>query len=346
MNNQQIIRINQPAMTITPKCARPDVNRLLTPYCFGQASEREAQSVEGHLLECEKCWAEARRLDLAVRQLQTDPTLLNNLSAEEIVSTFGISGRIKAMLGGHLRHALFACFLYALLYAVALLVEVAYEYDRYRGSAIWVATGAFGWIFATSLAGLYVDWRLTLQGSTRALIAALGIFFLAAGLLFLALCLYLPSEPITQLSFQAYPAQAAYLKTMVYFLVLLAIFFVPPFHFILAMQRELRAGHHELSCRLLTDDRLSVAPRGSIYLRFWLLTLIMTILVGVSVFLHHNLMSQLMPGTYQGLFSNLLLVRLILFYVLGTWCLVWYYHSLDELKRECLAADRLRINRN
>lgn len=238
-------------------------------------------------------------------------------------------------------HALAASGLYAALYAVALLGEIAYQFDRYGRASLWVAAAIFSFVFITSLAGLAVDWKLTRDGSRKGIAASAAIFLGSAFLVFVGACLFLPTNPVTEMNWQTYTAQAAYLKDIVYFLVLLVIFLLPPFHFVLAMQRELQAGRHKSILSLLTGDKLSLTPRSVFYPRFWVLALILAVIVGVSVFLHHNLMSNLKPGEYMNLFANLIQARLILYYLLAAECLYWYYHALNELKRECVLAERL-----
>ena len=276
-----------------------------------------------------------------MRVLDTDRSLLQILTPAELASSFGLSGRLDWLFGGHWLHALIACGLYAALYAVALLVEVAYQFDRYSRAAIWVATAAFCWIFLTSLGGLAADWKLTLAGSNRGLLVSIAIFWLAVIVLFGGACLFLPGEPITLSRRQAYTAQAAYLKTIGYFLVLKMIFLLPTFHFVLVMQREMRDGRHRPALSLLNRDRQSVRPRGVIFPKVGILALMLVVVIAISLFLHHNLMDNLLPAPYMNLFSNLILTRLVLYYLLGAACLYWYYQALDELKRECLIADRL-----
>ncbi len=334
MGNQQIIVRMQ-------DCAEPEINRLLTAYCFGRASESERQSVEAHVLECDHCWREAQRLEAAVRVLDTDRSVLQTLTPAEIASALGLSGKLDLSFGGHFTHALIAGGLYAALYAVALLGEIAYQFDRYGRASLWVAAAIFTVVFVTSLAGLAVDWKLTRDGSRKGLAASAAIFFGSALLVFAGACLFLPTNPVTEMNWQTYTAQAAYLKDIVYFLVLLVIFLLPPFHFVLATQRELQFGRHKATLSLLTGDKLSLAPRSVFYPRFWVLALILAVIVGVSFFLHHNLMSNLKPGEYMNLFANLIHTRLILYHLLATVCLYWYYHALNELKRECVLAERL-----
>lgn len=333
----------QSLIIIKPRCVDPAAEDKVTAYCFGDLKEHDLEAVESHMLDCDRCWHEIHRLEAAVRKLDTDKSLLNLLTPMEVASAFGISGKLERLFGGHWMFVLVAGLIYAVLFGEALLVEVAYQYDRYAGSAPYVAIGASLWILVTTLAALALDWRLTTGGRSSGLKASIAIIVAAALLLFGAICFYLPTSPITELSFQAYPAQAAYLKTIGYIVVLGMIFFFPPYHFILAMQRELLLGHYQLTSDLLRGEALSVSPKGSIYPRFWVMPLVFAVIIGLSLMLHHNLMSNLKPGVNQGLFSNLILIRLILMYLLAGVGLLWYYMSLNELKRECLAAARISV---
>ncbi len=46
----------------------------------------------------------------------------------------------------------------------------------------------------------------------------------------------------------------------------------------------------------------------------------------------------------MNLFTNLLQTRLALYFALGLECVVWYARALNEMKRECLAAERIRFD--
>lgn len=279
-----------------------------------------------------------------MRVLDTDRSLAQSLTPAEVAAAFGSSGKFDLPFGGHRWHAWLASALLALLFAIALLGEVAYQFNRYGRAGLITAAVAFGWVCAASLAGLALDWRLTLRGSNKGLAASIGVFLLAAVMLYAGACLVLPPEPITRLTMQAYTAQAAYLKDIIYFLILEIIFLLPPFHFVLVMQRELQAGRHVATLGLLSGDRFSVAPRGLFFPRFWALMLAFVSIVAISVFLHTHLMDRLKPEPYMNLFSNLVLARLALYYALAAECLFWYYRSLNELKRECLVAERIRFD--
>src|SRR5690349_14631210 len=62
--------------------------------------------------------------------------------------------RLESVFAGHLWHAVTGCALYALLYSVALVLEVAYEFGHYGARALQLVPGVFVWILGTSMAGL------------------------------------------------------------------------------------------------------------------------------------------------------------------------------------------------
>jgi hypothetical protein len=61
----------------------------------------------------------------------------------------------------------------------------------------------------------------------------------------------------------------------------------------------------------------------------------------VSLFLHHNLIDRLSQDTYTNLFSLLIYIRLILFFCLGFWCLIWYSRRLNQLAGEIIKGNRI-----
>ncbi len=321
-------------------CSAPEISQHLTAYCFGHATEPEQRAVEAHLLECECCWQEAQRLSAAVQVLRSDRSVMQSLSPADIAATFGLSAKLPLLFAGHGWHVFLSSAIYAMLYAVALLAEVAYQFDRYGSTALKIAPLVFGWVFGAALVGLWADWKWTRQGRQAGLALSVSISLLAALALFAGVCLFLPASPITEANFQTYTAQAAYLKTMSYFLILAVFFWLAPFHLVIAMQRELQAGRHQLVLGLLTGDKPSVTPRGAIFLRFWGLSLLLVAMVAIGLYLHFHLFDNLKPGAYLNFFAQLIQTRLILYFALGIECLAWYYRALNELKRECWAIEK------
>ena len=239
--------------------------------------------------------------------------------------------------GGHLFHVLACSAIYATLYAVGLLAEIAYEFDKYGRAGLVVASAVYAWVFVTSLVGFNVAHRLTLRGSTAGLLVSLSIFLLAAILSFVGACLFLPSSPVTQARFQTYTAEAAYLKTIMYFLLIVPFYMLAPFHFIITLEREMECNACPQVLRMLTGSSFSVYPKGSFYLKPWVLLLMLSIIIATAFFLHSNLFDNLVPAAYTNLFSILIHIRLILYFALGLTCLAWYYQLLNNLKLKCLS---------
>jgi len=322
-------------------CRRPELNRSVPAYCFGDATDEERLRFEAHLLECDFCWAEVQRLDEAIRVLRADRSLTRSVFTKDIAAAFGLSAKLRTPFGGHMWHALIASTIYASLYTVALPLEVAYRFDQFGAWSLRVAPLVFVWILATTLVAIAANWKAVLTGRQTGLLRSVSIATLGAAALYLSLKPFLPAYPITEASFQTYTVQSAYLKSVYYFLPFAAVFLFLPFSFVLAMQRELEAGRHRLALDVLTSAKSSVPPRGTIQPRFWALVALMTIVVVVSIIMATHLLDNLKPGPYMNLFVHLLQVRWCLYLALGLECLAWYYMSLTELKRECLAVQRL-----
>jgi hypothetical protein len=229
--------------------------------------------------------------------------------------------------------------LYALLFAVALPLEVAYQFDRYGKQAVELSVILFAWIFLSTLLAVFIDWRAVISGSRTGLLYSIGCAFLSALVLYLSVHPFLPARAITEATFQTYTAQSAYLKSIFYYLPYAFIFLFTPYHFVLAMQREFAAGRHGLGLGLLTGSRPAVPPRGSIFLRLWVLCGLLLLGTIVSILMAAHLLDNLKPGGYTNLFVHILQLRWGLYMALGLESLVWYYFALTELKREALAID-------
>jgi hypothetical protein len=219
-----------------------------------------------------------------------------------------------------------------------LLVEVAYKWDVYGVVGWKLALLAFYWIFFTSILGHAAVWKLSFSGRGGGLVLFSFIVVAAAAILFGGVCSFLPNYPITQARFQTYTAQAAYLKSVSYFLVLAILFMILPFAFTIALQRELRSGHSDLVKQLLKGGKRAITPSGTIYPRLWVLTLLLATLGTIALFLTHNLFENLTVDRYTNLFQVLIYIRLLLYFTLGAECLTWYYWTMNEMRRESLGS--------
>jgi hypothetical protein len=329
----------------SPRCPRPDLNQSVSAYCFGDVSEDQRDRFEGHLLECDFCWAEVQRLDTVIGALRADKSLTRQIYTADIVAATGISASFSRFLAGNWIHASVASAIYAFLFAESIFMEVAYSYDRLAPLAWTTSPLVFLTVFVTTLIALWANWSLARRRRTTAGLAGAGILVVSAGLLYLALRPFLPDYAITQASFQTYTAQAAYLKGIYYSVPFTLIFLMLPFNFVLIMQRELNSGRHHAGLELLTGERMSVSPRGAPYPRLWVLCGLLVLGAIASIISTAHLLENLKPTNYSNLFIHTIQIRWLAFLTLGLECLGWYHWALSELKRECLSVEKL-IARN
>lgn len=320
-------------------CSSPEVGGQLAAYCFEELSERERRLFEAHLLDCDFCWAEVQRLSAAVQALHSDKQLLQTLSVADVSTVLGISAKLDWRLGGHLSHVLLSSAMCAFGYALLLLIEIAYAFDRFGQTALAVAPAVFLWAFSSTILALTLDWKAVRAGCRNGLVVSVATVVGAAFVLCLIVSRFLPTFPVTSLRIQAYTAQAAYLKGIWYLLLLTIVFLTIPFHLVLVLQRELVQGRHRLSLGLLTGEKWAVSPPGAFYLSVRLLWVLLGLAALVSIPMIAHLLDNLVPSPYMNLFIHLLQARWVLAFGLGVECIAWYSRALNELKRECVAVE-------
>jgi hypothetical protein len=243
------------------------------------------------------------------------------------------------VFGGHLWFAVLVSALYAGLYAEAVLLEVAYRFDTYGGKALVAAPMVFCWVFATFLLALASDrWR-TSQGKSGGQGLFIFVAYGSAALVQIALSAILPDYSTMQKAREPWSGQAAYLKNIaLYFLPLATVYVLIPFHFVLAVQREVRGNQHTAVLSLLTGEGNATAPRGAVYVRVRWLAIGLFAAALLSLVLTQDLFDHLKPNPYKNLFMQLVLGRVLLYFATGLFCVLWYSRALDEIKRECLAS--------
>jgi hypothetical protein len=226
--------------------------------------------------------------------------------------------------------------LYALLFPIALLLEVAYQWDHLGYTALRLTLPVFVWMLGASIVGLEFDKWLSFQGKRGGLLVSIFSFFAGAAILLGALSFFLPAIPITESTLQTYPAQAAYLKDMAYFLILAFFFMLLPFHFVVTAQRQIAMGKAPEILGLLIGNKRSLAPKGTVYPRLWALALLLIGFAAIAIALTAHLLDHLSYSAYMNLFTQLLYARGLVYFALGVECLIWYYVALEELKRQTL----------
>ena len=220
----------------------------------------------------------------------------------------------------HLAYILINSLLYGLLFWIALLLEIAYQFDRFGTIALWLGIPLILWIAATSFVGL--TWIENLVRQEKRNVLFIGLTFFVGGTILacLAMSYFLPNEPITAASFQTQPAFAAFLKnSLIYFLPLGVIFILIPFHFICVQQSEmLKTFSSSSKMGLSLSDKGTINLRPSFLFGLWLFT------VAYSIFSTFHLLDNLLPGQYHNLFVTLVFLRFFVYFSLGLICIIWH----------------------
>ncbi|MGZ5434552.1 MAG: winged helix-turn-helix domain-containing protein [Pyrinomonadaceae bacterium] len=236
--------------------------------------------------------------------------------------------RVEAVrVPGHAAHLITVGLLYGGYHVVSLLIEVAYQFDRFGRSALRIAPLVFVGMATSTVVSLKLDRRLTQDGRVNGLLASVVCLLLTAVLLFGFMTRFLPAFPVTESFLQTYPAQAAFLKNTSYIVLLTILFASLPFHFIVAKDRRLERGkNYEVGA----DERL---PKQRLpYWSFWTLAILLLVFLVMSVAMTARLVDNLKPNPYHNLFVQLVYLRALLFFGLGITCLTWYFRALERLK--------------
>ena len=243
----------------------------------------------------------------------TKPPISDGENINEYQST---PQRKNHLFGEHAVYVAVSSLLYGLLFWIALLLEVAYQFDRFGTLALRLGFPIIFWIAATSFVGLTLTEKLIRRKRRNAFFIGLAFFVGGAILLCLAMSYFLPNEPITVARIQTQPAFAAYLKnSLLYFLPLGVIFLLMPFYFI---------GVQENSVSDLKENGSFFWNKGAINLRpahffgLWLLAAL------YSIFSTFYLLDNLLVGQYHNLFTVLIFLRFFIYFALGLICLIWY----------------------
>src|ERR1022692_3936877 len=148
-------------------CSEPECNEAITAYCFGGIREEDRDRFEAHVLECDLCWQEVQRLDSLIHTLRSEKSLTQRHFVSDIVSLVGISSEFPRFVAGHRIHAAVAAAIFACTVAGSVLMEIAYQCDRFGLFAWTAAPVAFLWMAGAIVTALVADWKLTGSGRTR-----------------------------------------------------------------------------------------------------------------------------------------------------------------------------------
>lgn len=237
----------------------------------------------------------------------------------------------QGFFGGHWRHAFFACTIYASLFVAALYIEIAYQFDTFKNLAFKLTLPVFLGIWLTSAFGLFLGWKFSVKHLVLSFIIPPAVFLTAGVVLYLFITHFLPDYTVTQASFQTYPAAAAYLKSVFYFVPLGVFLIALPFSTVIWLKINAETKKEEISNRgqllsenVLTAAALIISPK-------LLLILTVAAMLG-SLWAMAHLLENLEPSHYVSFFVQLVLWRWFLYFGLAAECLIWYRFSLNTLK--------------
>jgi hypothetical protein len=239
----------------------------------------------------------------------------------------------------HIGHLCLCCLLYAGLFVLDLILEIAYQFDKLGAAALVVAPLVAAWIATSSALSLWTAWRWIAIGR-RGGFALLTITFTAAAMLVFALltCIsVLPTTPVTLLRFPAQPAEIAYFKNILfYFLPLIICVWLVPFHFTACLFRQLQAGGAEVVLAVL-ERRVSAWARfDALYLSVRWLVAGMFLEGLASVILTQDLLRNLVFTRYTNLFMILAVTKSASYFALGVLCVTWYSRVLSGIRAACM----------
>lgn len=276
--------------------------------------------------------------EISVPTANTAADVASSVTSNEALNQ-NLFGLFRSALAEDGWFLLTSCTLYALLYALALFVEVAYQFDSHAASAVKVAPFVFLWVWVTSIASLIACRLLTSTGRSYSLVMSILLFVASSLLLYVALGSILPNVPITRALIRTYPAHSAYFKSITHFFPLAVIFWVVPYHFVIAARTQVRSGRASQIRKLLTGQKFGTAPEGTVFLKVKWLGVLLMVAAAASIYATAHLMDNLVATEYTSMFTQLIQWRLILYFALGVICLMWYARSLNAIKIASIEKD-------
>ena len=228
-------------------------------------------------------------------------------------------------------HVITTSLLYALLFAIALFVEVAYDYERLGHIGWRLAPWIFGFIVTTMALSLWADLEATRRRKAYGLMISLPVIIISG--IGLAVCVgpWLPVEAVTRASISTYTAQTAFTKSACYFIPLAILYVALPFHLIAALDAEAQSGRSASVARLLLSRRPGPAPRGAVHLKVWWLVVTLGLVGVFSAYGISHPSDNLEPDSNTNLFMWLYLARIVLYFLLAFTSLVWFHLSLNRI---------------
>lgn len=222
--------------------------------------------------------------------------------------------------------------IYALHYTITLYLEIAYKFDVYGTRSLIFSPLFFLGILFTSILGLRKIEQRILDNTGYSLAQGVSIFALASIAAFIGAWFLLPHIRITAAGFQTYTAPAAYLKDIGYIFPIALLYLIVPYHFILSVEQEIKEGRAKAVFELLSGDKESIRPPGTIYIKFWVQGVLITGWLIYAILARAHLFDNLQPSPYLIHFQIFQQTRTMMQFILAFYCMYWYYKNLNRLK--------------
>lgn len=236
----------------------------------------------------------------------------------QTTGALSVSGTVACFSRDHVTFVAVTATIYAALFAISVCLEVAYRFDTFAAFCVRVLPLAFAWSFGTAVFGLRVIWRLSAQSKLAALVAGEGVFLVSAALQWWCMSAVLPATAVVRLGFPAMTPADAHLKNTIYFLIVAAVLWLPPYNFLVTTYHAAQA-------------RAAARP---LYPRPWSLWLVYGIMLALAVPMGVHLLANVVPGPYAALYEALLWLRTILTFVLALLAIAWYQRWLARFRSD------------
>jgi hypothetical protein len=317
-------------------CSDPALNARIAELCFGGPAGEDRTALEAHLLVCDDCWAEFQRISEAVHVLREEKTSLEAVMAADLIQLVGLGAHLQRRLGGHRAIAMAISGGFGAMVALALLVEVAYQWENYSTWVSYASIGVGLGSAAVCLAAFEMMRARVLAGRANSIGFAIGPVLAWAAIVALGVAPFLSADPIVLAKFQTMTGRIGWIKSVGQALQVPLLALIP-FHFVLTMQYELWSNRIDRVLRVLTNDPMAVTPRGTLFIRPVLAAVLFALLAMWWLIGSAHLLENLEPGPYLALFMGFGISRMMVVLVVLLAVLIWYVRAVNELKREAIA---------
>src|SRR5437773_1765683 len=128
----------------------------------------------------------------------TESERASSLAGETSTGKETKSDQITFLIRKPVAHILVSCSMYSALYAAAVPLEVAYQFNRFGHTAMTITPFVFVGMLTTSVLALALDRKFVLKEKSGGLRTSVLGFVLSAGALFAAISFFLPAFPIIE----------------------------------------------------------------------------------------------------------------------------------------------------